>query len=113
MGWKIYAFAFALLLISSWIQLPFAALRLTDVVDIPVTLIGLAGLVAFAFRRRLLIPWFWKVWLVAQILWDIGYNVTGSGDDMGRMVSVVIIALPLYLAIFLYGFRSQSLWSNS
>jgi len=113
MGWKIYACGFALLLFSSWIQLPFADLRVMDVIDIPVSLIGVAGLLAYAFRRRLLKPDFWRAWLIAQIVWDLSYNLTSPNDDTGRVISVMIIALPLYLAVFLYGFRSESLWAGS
>ena len=112
MVWRFYGLIVLMLLTRSWIDIPHAQLSPMDVLDIPVTLVGLSGLFAYAFRKRWLVPIFWQVWVFAQIGWDVSYNIVGP-EGLSHMIIVLAIALPLYAALFLYGYRSRPLWAQS
>jgi hypothetical protein len=111
MIWRIYGLIILALLLAAWINIPNSQLGAMDIMDIPITLVGMSGLFAYAFRKRLLIPNFWKIWAFMQVIWDITYNAVSS-DGVSQLVVILASFLPLYAALFLYGYRSRPLWAE-
>ena len=85
-----------------------------------VTLIGVFG---FAYSKSILSKRLWQIWLPmiillrdavlhAQGFWD---ESSGYGTLFLTLVTLfaVIFALPEYLAIYYYGYRSDPLWEST
>jgi hypothetical protein len=111
MIWKFYFWLFSIVIAASWIQLGFVKLTAHDIIDIPVTVLGLVGLFGFAYRRRIGFAVIWRVLSVAVLAWDIYYNLQ-AGRTLTPFASVLLITAPCYVALVLYGYRSRSLWSK-
>lgn len=101
-----------MLLVATWAGLVGAAIRAIDLIDVPVSIIGLIGIFGFAYKSPILRAFVWRIWVIAQPLWDVAYNLVGGDGDIKRTAIVFVIAAPGYLAIFLYGYRSRRLWSE-
>ena len=94
-----------------------------DAVDVPISLAGLAGVFGFVYQRSILTSLFWKAWLPVIILWDIFANFFWGGigemqhltwlETVAVTAVFYIVFLPGYVALYLYGFRSQKVWSRT
>lgn len=126
MGWKIYFCSLTLLLAALYVLsftyfLPNASpsMKIAHYLDLPISVIALVGLYGYAFRKRIVHPNFWKVWLVVIVLWDMFYNLVLSGwthlelPDMAVFFLAYGILLPEYFALYMYGFRSEELWQKT
>ena len=112
MIWKVYAWLLLLLTATSWLGLLRAEISTRDVIDIPVSIVLIVGVFGYAFRRTLLVAAFWRVWLVAQIAWDVSYNVLGL-DREGRALALYLaFTVPAYVALLLYGYFSEPVWRS-
>jgi len=117
-GWRTYAF-----LISAVIAAGFAYLVATDFhallcLDIAVTAVGIVGLFGYAYRRPLLQPRLWAVWALVLPAWDLLFNFVlyrPAQHDVGTLGKALSLIpfVPEYLALWLYGFRSASLWAGA
>lgn len=91
-----------------------------DYIDYCFAMFALVGMFGFSFKKTVLNPTVWRFYLPFIILWDIGYTFTrpiksDDGLSMYHFVALafmIVILLPLYIALFLYGFRSHLLWST-
>jgi hypothetical protein len=86
-------------------------------------LFGLVGLFGYVFLRRVGAPFFWKVIFIANL---IAYAIFVPGmvfdDDLlilgmpyfGYFIIAftLIFSIPLWLALYRYGFRSQEIWTK-
>ncbi len=86
-----------------------------ELINIPISIIGLIGVVAFAFKKVIFKPRFWKVWFIVFTLWGILFSIFSSYDffecGIGVVITGSLICLPGYLALFLYGYRSKEIWN--
>ena len=115
-GWKVYALAIAVLQIIGF----FIDLRKSngaEILDDLVTIIGIVGLLGYAFRRPVGIRRIWRLWAVvfptsnAVIgLWV--YPHTGTGGHIGYFAAMLSL-FPQYLAVFLYGYHSPDIWRGA
>lgn len=123
MWWKIYTWLLAVFLVLSYSFIIAATPTIVDLIDIPISIVAWLGLLAFSYSKRFLFEPFWRTWLVMIIGWDIIYNfvfagLLGIGQEIQGMdpVTVVeavvglVLLVPEYYAIFLYGFRRQEIW---
>jgi hypothetical protein len=110
--WQVYAWILLLLTATSWLGLPRAEISTRDLIDIPVSIVLVAGVFGYAFRKALVIPGFWRVWLVAQIVWDVSYNVLGLDREGRALVLYLVFTVPAYVALLLYGYFSAPLWRS-
>ncbi len=124
--WKVY---FWLLVVASLIGLPafvfLGTIQAIDLVDLPLSLVSLVGLFAYAHRRSLGTQRFWRFWMPAVLLWDIAvltyfvpqglaYALPDSEPTtLAENVFSFALAVPLYAALYLYAFRSPELWEGS
>ncbi len=105
MGWKIYAWGFALLFVVSlwgfdWHD-GWAIAR--AVIDC----IGIVGIIGFSYRQQIGPAIIWRVWLLVAIsveLWSIFWGKTPSGFAL--VISIALV-MPLYYGIFICAFRAS------
>ena len=96
-----------------------------DGLDVPMAATALVGVFGFVSRMRILSPVFWRVFMPALRAWDITYNFVLAGylDFAMRsvepvegfpwdLVAGVTFLAPMYVALFLYGYRSKPIWSG-
>ena len=123
-GWKLYLWAMVALLALIYALLGVAWMQPLDALDAVITGASLAGLFGFAYRRSIAIPGFWRAWLPIQVLWDLALTLVltpaglayrfsdseaSSTPSLGDLSGLLLI-LPLYAALYLYGHRSPELW---
>jgi hypothetical protein len=84
-----------------------------DCVGMILSAVTLVGLFGFSFKKELFIKKFWQISLIvclSEELWD-SFKTYSSGMNTGDIVNVAII-IPIYVAVFLYAFRSETLWGE-
>jgi hypothetical protein len=113
-GWKLYAYSLTLLQIGGLVfTLP--KLRVAEGLDYAVTAVGMMGLFGYAYRRPLWSRRIWMLWGALYPVWDLvmaGWvypEQNGTGARTEYFV-VLLLALPLYLALIRYAYRSRELW---
>ena len=123
--WKLYswliALAYALVFLAEGVRW----MQALDVVDTGATAVGLAGLFAYAYRRRLASTAFWKGWLPLQVGWDLlvllqleplglmyQFAETDPSSAVADTIIGILLLLPLYFALFRYAFRSPEIWQD-
>lgn len=93
----------------------------SDLVDYGTWLFSLIGVFGYAYSIGIIRKPLWQAWLPIVVLWDIGSMAYQQMHDPIEMEPwfIVIIALiaaimllPEYLALYLYGYRSNSLWTS-
>ncbi len=124
LGWKTYLW---LLVAASALVFPvlgFGWMQLLDWMDLALTAVGMIGLFGFAYRRPVGSGAFWRRWLPFQLLWDaaivlfiipagLAYQIPGE-EPSSAVENIVSFALliPLYIALYRYGYRSPEIWSR-
>jgi hypothetical protein len=92
-------------------------------VYIPVYLVQIVGLFGFVFWRRIAAPTVWQFVFVAGVvyeIWELYSMATGPelpGDYAGFLASTIVgtlvLQIPLWIGLFLYGFRCRELWRGA
>lgn len=126
--WKAYFWLTALLMTGA----VFFALQYsqspawTDVVGYGTWLVSLIGVFGFAYSRTIINERLWQTWFPIVVLWDVGVLVTQYVYEPLEMepwlmnpwlltvaaIITGILVLPEYVALYLYGYRSNPLWAS-
>ena len=115
MGGKIYSWFFLLVVVDCYtgaiITEPNTILFSLDLI---VTINGLAGLCAYAYKMKLVSANFWKICFVLNVMWDLIYNTILQNITLPliEVLLVVAVCLPTYVALYLIGFKSANLWKT-
>lgn len=121
-GWKIYFFVYALLMILSMPELlldPQA--NLIDWLYLLFMLASLIGLFGFVFMKPILVPAVWLPVLAAVFIADVAYPFATAIDlaaEMSRDVYLVanaigwLFSIPCYVAIYLYSKPGNPIWDR-
>ena len=118
MIWKIYAILLLVLVLLGMTVGTIDKEPLTkwQLLDIPMSIIGTIGVVAFAFKKVMSKPRFWKIWLILSILWGIVFSIFSPHNifegDIVIAIASSLFCLPGYLALFLYVYRSKEIWDK-
>ena len=119
MGWKIYfCILTGLLLVLYAITFSGSVMGVVHYLDVPISLVALVGVYGYAFKRPIGHHNFWKIWFCLIVLWDAFYNLVLPEPAVFQpadLVAILIgygIIIPGYIALYLYGFRSQRLWER-
>jgi hypothetical protein len=123
MWWKVYIVFVLALQFHSYRQL-FAIEPISDnYAGLAFSIIEIFGLMGFIAQRRLVAATFWKIFLWACLCWDIYGSLTAFDWYRGwnpkifimipALLSPLIFYLPLYRALYLYGYRSTGIWERS
>ena len=75
-------------------------------IDIPLTIMALLGLFFLASQKAFLKPTFWKAYFFIYIAWDIFMTVIPRQIIPIHVIQRLIFLLPLYIALYLYAFRT-------
>ena len=125
MFWRIYSVALALILLPTYSIIMKASPGIFDYLDMIVSVGALMGFVGFAYEFRIISMKLWKIYFFLVIAWDLFYNIIismvlnlavhlpyeGKTSWLGALVSFAII-IPEYIALFLYGYKSELLWEE-
>lgn len=119
--WKMYFWSIGLLAVGAIAADVYEQRRVEvfNVVDYATWILSLAGVFGYAYSRALLHKRFWQVWLPLAVGWDllalIRQYTANPGADLAPLVFVLFIVailfVPEYVALYLYGYRSDALWS--
>ena len=122
--WKIYFFISLITLLVSpfYYVLEPSTFKIKDAIDYIVWSIGLLGLFGFAYQRRTINVLFWKVWFFILVVWDTSFTINSFFEEpvkfdglsifIAAMIFIVLI-LPQYFAIYLFGFKSAQIWNRN
>ncbi len=116
-AWRVYAF-FLTGLYGLTMFYSFATdYRAILIPDLLFSGVGLTGLFAFAFRKRVLRPWVWVVWAVLLPVWDLLFSfvLDRSTDETGGAVEtalVFLLVVPEYIALWRYAHSSNEIWRS-
>ena len=119
--WMLYACPFTLLFLVAYPMelyqhgpsfFPYVAL------DLVISLPSLAALYLHIWDTKLLVPVFWKIYAFVLIAWDLLHNLlidpALTGEKLGSdALFGAMIFLPLYFAVFRYGFRNWAAMKRS
>lgn len=86
-----------------------------DYLDLALTAVALAGILGFAYRRRLVGADLWKAIAVVFPAWNFVYQFHLEGGSLalvGSWLPIHVMLLPGYVSLFLYGYRSEALWEK-
>jgi hypothetical protein len=75
-------------------------------IDILLTIMAVLGLFLLVAQKAFLKPVFWKAYFFIYIAWDIFMTVIQKQIIMIYVIQRVIFLLPLYIALYLYAFRT-------
>ena len=122
-AWYAYLLLLAMFLFGSALSILSASPTVFDGLDVPMAATALVGVFGFVSRRRIFGAVFWRVFMPALLAWDIAYNLVLAGQLDFAMRSVepmegfpwdlvagVSFLTPMYVALFLYGYRSKPIW---
>jgi hypothetical protein len=122
MAYKAYFWFFLFLLVLTYGQLLSGQPTVYDLMDLPFSLVALAGLFGFSHTRRVINHRFWMAYFPVQIAWDLFYLSKKTYDlplgsslaqfNVGLFFSCLLVA-PFYIALFHYAYRNASLWAGT
>ena len=115
MGWKIYSWFFLLVVVAGYTEALITEPKtILFYLDLIVTVIGLAGIFAYAYKMKLMSANFWKICFVLNITWDLTYNTILQDITLSLIAGLIGLAvcLPSYVALYLLGFKSTNLWET-
>lgn len=123
MGWKVYFWIMVVVLVTSHLIVFSSGARIHNYLDVPISLITVAGIYAYAYKIKLINQYIWKIWLVFAIVWEIllsillttidtKYEVGFYVDLIAALISLALI-LPGYIALYIYAFRSDDIWQQN
>jgi hypothetical protein len=111
-------------------------LKLIDIIDIPLSIIGIICLYAFIWQRKILKRIFWKIFFIANISFSVltipyGFSIlkaemiqapefatSGSNEaQVYLLVAFILIILflpfiPAFIANYLYAYKSKEIWQK-
>ena len=125
MFWKIYSVVLVAILLPTYVVVMGSTYSMWDFMDMAVTVGALMGFMGYAYKFRIISMTLWKVYFFLAIVWDIFYNIIitlvlnlavhlPNEPKMGAsgvLLSFAIV-IPEYIALYLYGFQSESLWTG-
>lgn len=109
MFWKLYFWFFLIVMVFFYSVAE--GIRMMDIIDILISLTGLVGLFLYAYKKTFLSSAFWKAYLFFILIWDfilsifIETMVLGTKLDPVVLIIACILSIPIYVALYLYGFR--------
>lgn len=112
-GWKVYALVIAAVQLVGFV-FDLRRISVAEMLDDLVTLVGMVGLIGYAFRHRFAGRRLWMLWAVLfpvsnAIIGVWVYPRGGSGGPI-EYFAAMLLFLPQYLAVMYYAYRSPDIW---
>jgi hypothetical protein len=121
--WKAYLWIMvALVCVALAMMMLLGDPQFLDLVDFVAMGFSCLGTFGYCYRRPLLSNAFWRWWAPLVFVWDgaIQFLLEPAGmiyrfpeiepATSGEAALGLLVALPIYAALYLYGYRSGSLW---
>src|SRR3974390_2017423 len=108
--WNIYAWPISVLIPLGFL-LELSKPGPLSVADFALSIPALTALHLHIWDVKFLSPAFWKSYAFVYFTWDVYYNLAINPMRLATPALLVapVVALPLYVALFRYAFRSWSL----
>ena len=74
-----------------------------NISDLSITILAIIGFFLYAYRKKVGVPIFWRIFSLFFIGWDISLNCLIRGYQEGEWIGFLVF-FPMYLALILYGF---------
>jgi hypothetical protein len=126
MFWRVYSVVLSLVLLPAYSVIMKVSPGIFDYLDMIVSVGALMGFVGFAYEFRIISMNLWKVYFFLVIAWDIFYNIFITmvldlavhlpNEEKIGWTGVALsfaIIIPEYIALFLYGYKSDPLWEGA
>jgi hypothetical protein len=121
--WKVYFYLYSAALLLIWLAAGFLISvwpdKFSDLLYVVLHFFGLLGLYAYVFLRRIGSSHFWKGIFIATVGVYLAFAPTMFEDyfapdskHFGYGLENIIFNLPLWIALYYYGFRSPEIWLN-
>lgn len=127
--WKAYYFVALILFIGGVVYGVYAVLKLPAfvytapfqkvLVDLVLGFVTLTGLYGFVYKKPILHPHLWKVVAIVYLGYEVlplvgkaNVLVGAPPAALGAILASLLFAFPGILALFLYGFRSGTVWER-
>lgn len=117
--WKAY---FVIILLISLVSYILQGLeRFYEFIDIVLLALALTGLYGYAWEKRIFSQGYWKAFFFIMIIWNIIYHyfiippakvtqsLQGQSPQSAATIGLIIF-IPLFIAIYNYGYRRDDLW---
>jgi hypothetical protein len=121
--WKYYFWVVLALDVISFVM-PLER-RVWEMVEIGFFLVALLGLFGFCWERQLLTRLFWQIFFVAFLCWipmyffvlppvsiQAGLGKTSTATAFMLAAVTVGVHIPLFAALFMYGFKRGDIWEG-
>ena len=116
-AWRVYAFFLSGLY---GLTLPYVVAtdsRAILIPDMVFSVVGLIGLFAFAYRKRILRRWLWVAWAALLPVWDVLFSFVlhkSPGETAGPVATALplLLVVPEYVALWRYGLSSKDIWRS-
>jgi hypothetical protein len=111
--WKIYFFIISILCVfDAYFRIMSLDSDIYDVFSSLANAVGVLGLFGYAFSKQIFSPRFWSVATIFVMTEALLNAYLMEADLLGKGISL-LIPLPMYVGIFLYGRQSNSCWSSA
>jgi len=121
--WKIYFFIIIILSGSEMLfYISSEGTGIAEYINLVFLVAATIGLFGFTFLKRILFPKFWLIFLVVYVVFGFVYlfitNVDlkmGMSDGLfyGTIAFEVLISLPGYYALYVYGKNNNPIWKGT
>ena len=128
--WKIYFFIITGITLFGFMgMIIYKNFGIAEIISIVTGSIGTIGLYGYVFSKRLFNRPFWLYFLVVYIIFDIAYffvtdavifpesgelsPVANKFVIIGFVISFILLILPSYVGLLLYGLPSNNLWKGN
>jgi len=118
--WKLYAWCMAVLFACAIADTLMHSPSTVSCFDVAFSIATLIAVFGFAYKKAILESTVWRFWLYWIVAWDLMYatffedwsflNAWNTPKVIIAIAVAVIFAAPTYVALYLYAFRSESLW---
>jgi hypothetical protein len=117
--WKAYFVIIVIISSASYLWVGFP--RFYEIIDIVVFAFAAVGMFGYAWEKGFIGQAYWKIFFFVLIIWTIVYHYfipvpakiaeTLQGQSQASAATIgLIIFIPLFIAIFLYGYKRDDLW---
>lgn len=116
--WRLYAILLGIGLLFMYVTVLLSSFRPVYLVDLPITVAAYIGLLGYSLQCRIGRRPFWRLLGVVFVCWELLFNFVLSAESLKEVgvttaaLFMLILLLPEYVALWLYGHRSSEIWAR-
>jgi len=119
-GWKVYFwFIVVITILALYLYTTEESFTIIGSFENVLTVINVIGFYGFIYHKHIFKWIFWQYWLLVAVIWDVLYGIVYIRCFNGSQISnisltgeafVLLFTIPIYLALFKYGYANKSMW---